>query len=157
MFVCSGRIGLEKNLPAFIDLDLPGSKVIIGPGPLLGSVRRRYSSAHFVGYLPAAEFAASVACADVFVFPSLTDTFGLIMLEAMACGVPVAALPVTGPIDVVKHGVTGILDTDLRVAALAALNLRREDCRDYAMQFTWYDGAQKLLSTPAPRTTPLVT
>ena len=152
LFVCSGRVCLEKNLPAFLDLDLPGSKLVIGPGPLLGSLRRRYPRVHFTGFLPAAQFAASVSCADVFVFPSLTDTFGLVMLEAMACGVPVAAFPVTGPIDVVRQGVTGILDADLRKAALTALDLRREDCRAYATQFTWHDCAQKLLATLAPRT-----
>jgi len=157
IFVCSGRVCIEKNLPAFLNLDLPGSKLVVGPGPLLKTYRRKYPNVRFTGYLPPKVFAATVASADVFVFPSVTDTFGLVMLEAMACGVPVAAFPVTGPIDVVRHGVSGILNADLREAALAALTLRREDCREYATHFTWRDCADKLLATLKPRTPVVVT
>lgn len=151
IFVCSGRVCLEKNLPAFLESDLPGSKLVIGPGPMLPKLRRRYPAAHFTGYLPPQEYAQHLAAADVFVFPSVTDTFGLVMLEAMACGVPVAAYPVTGPIDVVKHGVTGVLHQDLRTAALQALELNRQDCRQYAMRFPWSTCAWQLFNTLTAR------
>jgi glycosyltransferase involved in cell wall biosynthesis len=100
-------------------------------------MRRRYPAVHFTGYRYGEELAATIAAADVFVFPSLTDTFGLVMLEAMACGLPVAAFPVTGPLDVVEQGVTGILDPDLRRAALAALELDPGACIEQARRCTW--------------------
>ena len=153
LFVCSGRVCLEKNLPAFLDADLPGSKLVIGPGPMLPKLRRRYPNVHFTGYLPPRQYAQQLAAADVFVFPSVTDTFGLVMLEAMACGVPVAAYPVTGPIDVVKHGVTGILDANLQDAAMSALQLSRDACRQYAMQFSWNTCASQLFDALSARQT----
>jgi glycosyltransferase involved in cell wall biosynthesis len=132
-----GRVAVEKNIEAFLDLDLPGSKYVVGDGPDLIRLRRHYPDAVFAGEKFGQELVAHLASADVFVFPSLTDTFGLVLLEAMACGVPIAAFPVTGPIDVVKHGVTGILDRDLRCAALKALQLNAQDCVDYARRFSW--------------------
>jgi glycosyltransferase involved in cell wall biosynthesis len=143
VFVCVGRVAVEKNIEAFLALDLPGSKLVVGGGPALEQMRRRYPEAHFTGYRYGEELAATVAAADVFVFPSLTDTFGLVMLEAMACGLPVAAFPVTGPLDVVEPGVTGILDTDLRKAALGALDLDPAACTAQARRFTWEEASRQ--------------
>jgi len=138
VFVNVGRVAVEKNIKVFLDMDLPGSKVVIGDGPDLEQLKQKYPHVLFTGYKFGHELASHVASADVFVFPSLTDTFGIVLLEAMACGVPVAAYPVTGPIDVVKNGVTGILDTDLQKAALAALALEPDDCVAYAQAHTWH-------------------
>jgi glycosyltransferase involved in cell wall biosynthesis len=116
-----GRVAVEKGIGDFLRLDLPGTKLVVGDGPALEECRRRYPEAVYAGYRHGEELAAYVAASDVFVFPSRTDTFGLVLLEAMACGVPVAAYPVTGPQDVVTDGVNGMLDEDLRTAALAAM------------------------------------
>jgi glycosyltransferase involved in cell wall biosynthesis len=164
IFMYAGRIAVEKNLDAFLGLDLPGSKVLVGDGPDRAKLSRRYPDAAFVGYKFGTELAAYLASADVFVFPSRTDTFGLVMLEAMACGTPVAAYPVTGPIDVVRDGITGILDEDLRAAACRALVLDRAACRRAVLRRSWAaataefashlvlaDGAADLLARPAPR------
>ena len=118
-----GRIAVEKGVEDFLALDLPGTKLVVGGGPAAADLQRRYPDAVFAGYRHGEDLAAHIAASDVFVFPSRTDTFGLVLLEAMACGVPVAAYPVTGPIDVVVPGVTGVLSEDLRAAALAALHL----------------------------------
>jgi glycosyltransferase involved in cell wall biosynthesis len=146
-----GRVAVEKNIEAFLQLDLPGTKVIVGDGPARAELQTKYPRAKFVGYKFGEELASHVAAADVFVFPSRTDTFGLVLLEAMACGVPVAAYPVTGPIDVVTQGVTGCLDTDLRAAALAALRLDPNQCRAYALANTWETATRQFLSHLAPR------
>lgn len=132
-----GRVAVEKNIAAFLELDLPGTKQVIGAGPQLEECRSRYPEVVFHGYRFGAELAQQLAEGDCFVFPSLTDTFGLVMLEAMACGLPVAAFPVTGPIDVVTPGVTGVLDQDLRAAALAAVELDSARCREHALMRTW--------------------
>ena len=132
-----GRVAVEKNIEAFLQLDLPGSKVIVGDGPDLERLRQQYPGVLFTGFKFGAELSQHLAAADVFVFPSLTDTFGIVLLEAMACGLPVAAYPVTGPIDVVRNGVTGVLDTDLGKAALAALDLDPQACTDYVKQYSW--------------------
>jgi len=137
VFLNAGRVAAEKNIKAFLDLDLPGSKVVVGDGPDLEKLKQGYPQVLFTGYKFGDELAAHIASADVFVFPSLTDTFGIVLLEAMACGVPVAAYPVTGPVDVVLNGLTGILDTDLHKAALAALDLDSDDCVAYAQAHTW--------------------
>jgi glycosyltransferase involved in cell wall biosynthesis len=135
--IYAGRVAIEKNLEAMLGADLPGSKLVVGDGPDLDRLRRRYPSVRFVGYKFGEELAAHLAAADVFVFPSRTDTFGLVMLEAMACGTPVAAFPVTGPIDVVADGVTGALDEDLAAAVDRALRLSRDACRRAALERTW--------------------
>ena len=140
-----GRIAVEKGLEDFLDLDLPGSKLVVGDGPATEDLRRRYPSAHYAGYRYGVVLAQYVSCADVFVFPSRTDTFGLVLLEAMACGVPVAAYPVTGPRDVVTDGVTGALDTDLRNAALRALTMSPDACRNQALRYTWAAASQQFL------------
>lgn len=146
-----GRVAIEKNIEAFLKVDLPGTKVIVGDGPARAELEAKYPNAKFVGFKYGEELAAHVAAADVFVFPSRTDTFGLVLLEAMACGVPVAAYPVTGPIDVVTQGVTGELNEDLRVAALAALKLDANQCRAYALANTWETATRQFLSHLAPR------
>lgn len=146
-----GRVAVEKNIEAFLKLDLPGTKVIVGDGPARAELEASYRNAKFVGFKFGEELAAHVAAADVFVFPSRTDTFGLVLLEAMACGVPVAAYPVTGPIDVVTQGVTGALNEDLRAATLAALKLDPQQCRAYALANTWETATRQFLSQLAPK------
>ena len=141
-----GRVAVEKNHEAMLTADLPGSTLIVGDGPDLTKLRARYPAAHFVGYKFGEELARYLAAADVFVFPSRTDTFGIVMLEAMACGTPVAAYPVTGPIDVVDDGVTGCLDLDLAQATRGALGLSREDCRRAALARTWDKATAEFMS-----------
>lgn len=137
IFIYMGRVAVEKNIEAFLKLDLPGSKLVVGDGPDLGKLQQRYPNVHFTGYRFGHELAQYLAAADVFVFPSLTDTYGLVMLEAMACGLPVAAFPVTGPIDVVQNGITGVLNNDLQQAALAALDVNPDACIEYAHARSW--------------------
>jgi glycosyltransferase involved in cell wall biosynthesis len=141
-----GRVAVEKNLDAFLGLDLPGTKVVVGDGPDRTQLEQRYPTARFVGYKFGDDLARCLSAADVFVFPSRTDTFGLVMLEAMACGTPVAAFPVTGPIDVVTQGVDGALDEDLARATLAALALDRSACRRSALSRTWDRASGQFLS-----------
>ncbi len=150
IFAFVGRVAVEKNIAAFLSLQLPGSKLIIGSGPQQNELQRRFPSAHFFGARQGEELARLVASADVFVFPSRTDTFGLVMLEALASGVPVAAFPVPGPIDVITDAKVGVLSEDLQQAALQALQLRSADCRAYAEQFTWRRTAEQFLSYLAP-------
>lgn len=145
IFVNVGRVAIEKNLPAFLDLDLPGSKVVIGGGPQLAELRQRYRDVHFLGSMEGETLVSHLASADVFVFPSLTDTFGIVQLEALACGVPVAAFPVMGPIDVLSGSNVGILDEDLGVACRAALGISRQACRDFALTRSWNRSAQQFL------------
>lgn len=132
-----GRVAVEKNLEAFLKLDIDGDKVIVGDGPARAELEKHYPEAHWLGYRKGQALINEYAKADVFVFPSLTDTFGLVMLEAMACGTPVAAFPVTGPIDVVQNGVNGCLDNDLAAAIAGALRVDRESCRKFAGQNDW--------------------
>jgi len=145
IFVNVGRLAVEKNLEAFLSLDLPGSKVVIGDGPQEAELRRRFPQTHFLGQLEEERLAAHVAAADVFVFPSKTDTFGIVQLEALACGVPVAALPVPGPRDVIGDNPVGVLDTDLRKACLEALHVSREACRAFALTRSWERSALQFL------------
>jgi 1,2-diacylglycerol 3-alpha-glucosyltransferase/glucuronosyltransferase len=137
IFLSVGRVAVEKNSSAFLALDLPGSKVVVGDGPMLEELRRRHPDAHFLGKREGKELARLYASADVFVFPSRTDTFGLVLLEALASGLPVAAYPVPGPLDVIGGSGAGVLDKDLRQAALAALDIPREHCREHALHYTW--------------------
>ncbi len=145
VFLYVGRVAVEKNIEAFLRLDLPGSKVVVGSGPSLESLRQAFPNVHFLGPRQGEELATLFASADVFVFPSRTDTFGLVLLEALASGTPVAAFPVTGPIDVIGKAPVGVLDEDLRGAALGALKVSREACRDYAEQFSWSASADRFL------------
>ena len=132
-----GRVAIEKNIDAFLSMPWSGSKIVIGDGPERTRLERQYPDATFTGYKFAEELARHLAAADVMVFPSRTDTFGLVNLEAMACGVPVAAYPVTGPIDVIEDGVTGALDLNLAHAALRALKIDPQACRQRALQSGW--------------------
>lgn len=136
-FLYVGRVSREKNVEAFLNLDLPGRKVVVGDGPILGYLRKRYPDAVFKGAKTGEDLAREYSNADVFVFPSRTDTFGIVLLEALASGVPVAAFPVMGPLDVVGESGCGCLDRDLRRAALQALDIPRDKCRDHALRFTW--------------------
>lgn len=145
IFAYMGRVAVEKNIDDFLSLDLPGTKVVIGDGPDRKVLEARYPQAEFLGYKFGVELALCLSAADAFVFPSRTDTFGLVMLEAMACGTPVAAYPVTGPIDVVTRGVTGVLDPDLRKAALGALAIDRDLCARVAAGCTWERASAQFL------------
>jgi len=137
VFLYAGRVAVEKNIEAFLRLDLPGSKVVVGDGPQRDSLARRFPAAHFAGWRQGAALAAAYAGSDVCVFPSKTDTFGLVILEAMACGTPVAAYPVTGPLDVIPGSGAGVLDTDLGRAARGALDCDRAACRRHAERYSW--------------------
>ena len=137
IFLYVGRLAVEKNVEAFLALDLPGTKWVVGDGPARAALEARFPRARFHGVREGDTLAERYSQADAFVFPSRTDTFGLVMLEAMACGTPVAAYPVTGPIDVVTPGVTGVLDDDLRAAALACLALDRTTVRARALDASW--------------------
>jgi glycosyltransferase involved in cell wall biosynthesis len=146
IFVSVGRVAVEKNLEAFLSLDLPGTKVVIGHGPQEAELRRRFPDAKFLGLLEDKTLAAHLAAADAFVFPSRTDTFGVVQLEALACGVPIAAYPVTGPRDVVAGNPIGVLDEDLRAACLGALRLSREACRNFALSRSWEKSARQFIA-----------
>ncbi len=154
IFLYVGRVAVEKNIEAFLKLDLPGSKWVAGIGPALEGFKARYTDVNFLGVLNQHELAEVYASADVFVFPSKTDTFGLVLPEAMACGLPVAAYPVTGPIDVITDPRAGALDEDLRNACLRALELKREDVAEYAKRFSWRSATEQFLSHLHPRHTP---
>src|SRR5262244_2318353 len=145
IFVSVGRVAVEKNLEAFLSLDLPGTKAVIGHGPQEAELRRRFPDAKFFGLLEDKRLAAHLAAADAFVFPSRTDTFGVVQLEALACGVPVAAFPVTGPKDVIAGNPIGALNDDLRLACLAALNVSREACRAFALNLSWENSARQFI------------
>jgi glycosyltransferase involved in cell wall biosynthesis len=132
-----GRVAVEKNIEAFLNMPWPGTRIVIGDGPQRARLQALNTEAHFLGFRFGEDLAAHLAAADVMVFPSRTDTFGLVNLEALACGVPVAAYPVTGPIDVIEQGVTGFLDEDLGVAARKALSLDPQTCRAHALRWSW--------------------
>jgi glycosyltransferase involved in cell wall biosynthesis len=151
-FLYAGRLAVEKNIEAFLDLELPGSKLVVGDGPDRASLERRYTNATFTGALSGEALTRAYASADVLVFPSRTDTFGLVMLEALACGTPVAAYPVTGPRDILGAASppVGGLDEDLRVAALAALTVDRAVCRRFAEGFSWRAAATMFLGNLVP-------
>jgi glycosyltransferase involved in cell wall biosynthesis len=149
VFVCVGRAAVEKNLEAFLELDLPGSKVIVGDGPARFALQQKYPDAVFLGALQGEALAEVYAAADVFVFPSKTDTFGLVLLEALASGLPVAAFPVTGPRDVIGAAPVGVLDEDLRKACLEALSIPAQACVDFAAKHTWEASAQAFIDNMA--------
>jgi glycosyltransferase involved in cell wall biosynthesis len=152
-----GRVAPEKNLDAFLDADVPGSKVVVGDGPALESLKRRHPDVLFLGALSGEELASAYRAADCFVFPSLTDTFGLVVIEALACGTPVAAFPVTGPVDIlgrdgcgVDEGLeapAGAVDTVLERAIATALTVRREDAARLGARFSWQRATDQFLTT----------
>ena len=137
VYLSVGRVAVEKNLEAFLDLDLPGTKLVVGDGPARAALERDYPDAVFLGARHGEELAEIYAAADVFVFPSKTDTFGLVLLEALASGLPVAAFPVTGPRDVIGSAPVGVLRDDLQKACLEALDIPRETCTEFAAGHTW--------------------
>ena len=146
IFLYVGRVAVEKNLPAFLDLDLPGSKVVVGDGPALAALEARYPQVNFLGVHSGAALANIYASCDAFVFPSRSDTFGIVLLEALASGLPVAAYNVTGPGDVFADGVGGVLSDDLRQAALAALTIDRQIARGKAMSYSWQNCAEQFIA-----------
>jgi len=155
IWLYAGRLAIEKNIKAFLDLDLPGTKWVVGGGPQYKELKRRYPDARFFGSVDTEELSCRYAEADCFVFPSRTDTFGLVMVEALASGVPVAGYPVPGPLDVVTNDKVGALDEDLKKACLAAIGCEPADCRAHAETFTWEQCARQFHDTlrPIPRST----
>lgn len=145
IFATVGRVAVEKNLEAFLSLDLPGTKIVIGDGPQRAELERRFPEAKFLGEKTGKDLTSHIAAADVFVFPSLTDTFGVVQLEALACGTPVAAFPVTGPKDVIADHPVGAIDNDLRAACLRALTMSRETCRNFALERSWENSARQFV------------
>jgi glycosyltransferase involved in cell wall biosynthesis len=145
IFACVGRVAVEKNLEAFLSLDLPGTKIVIGTGPREAELKRRFPEAKFLGLIENGKLAAHLAAADVFVFPSRTDTFGVVQLEALASGVPIAAFPVTGPKDVIGDHPVGMLSEDLRAACMAALGISRDACRAFALDYSWDNSARQFI------------
>ncbi|OJX68554.1 glycosyltransferase family 1 protein [Magnetospirillum sp. 64-120] len=145
-----GRVAVEKNIQAFLDLDLPGSKVVVGDGPQLEDLRRKHPEVRFAGARFGDDLARHYAGADVFVFPSRTDTFGLVLLEALASGLPVAAYPVPGPLDVIGDSPAGVLSDDLRDAALRAGDITPETCRQHALRFSWAACTRQFLENLRP-------
>lgn len=146
----AGRVAVEKNIEAFLALDLPGSQVVVGDGPDLQDLKMRYPKVIFTGYRTGQSLVEAISAADVFVFPSRTDTFGLVLLEAMACGVPVAAFPVSGPIDVVRNGINGHLSENLKQAIEQAAAVDPEQCRRYALECSWTRCAEQFLDQLTP-------
>jgi glycosyltransferase involved in cell wall biosynthesis len=149
-FLYVGRVSVEKNLEGFLSLDLPGTRIVAGQGPALERLQRRFPDVRFLGILSRDQLATLYSSVDVFVFPSRTDTFGLVMLEALACGTPVAAFPVQGPIDVVGNSNVACLNEDLRTAALRALRIRRDRCRRHAEGFSWRAASEQFLALQTP-------
>ncbi|MCP8937371.1 glycosyltransferase family 1 protein [Alsobacter sp. SYSU M60028] len=145
IFLCVARVAVEKNIEAFLKLDLPGTKVVVGDGPARAELAARYPRARFLGFLSGAALADAYASADAFVFPSLTDTFGLVVLEALAAGLPVAAYPVAGPRDILAGSGCGALDKDLAAAAMAALAIPRSRCRNFAAGHSLADSVRSFL------------
>ncbi|MGM4916987.1 glycosyltransferase [Tardiphaga sp. 813_E8_N1_3] len=146
IFLSVGRVAVEKNLEAFLDLDLPGTKVVVGDGPARAALEAKHPDALFTGALQGEALAVAYASADVFVFPSKTDTYGLVLLEALASGVPVAAFPVTGPKDVIGASPVGVLSDDLRHACLKALEISPQECLKFAAGHTWEASARAFVS-----------
>ena len=150
VFLYVGRVSVEKNIEAFLVLDLPGTKVVAGVGPALAWLQRRFPEVHFLGVLDSQALARLYSAATVFVFPSRTDTFGLVLLEALACGTPVAAYPVQGPIDVVGGADIAVLHNDLRTAALRAMRIDRTRCREYAQSYSWAACTRQFIALQRP-------
>lgn len=145
VFIYVGRVAVEKNITAFLDLNLPGKKVVVGDGPQRRVLEEQYKDVIFTGPQQGERLAEHYASADVFVFPSRTDTFGIVLLEALASGLPVAAYPVVGPRDVIEHGKTGILSDDLQNAAIQAMGLNSENCQRAAQKYSWAESARQFL------------
>ncbi len=145
IFLCVARVAVEKNIEAFLSLDLPGTKVVVGEGPARAELAARFPRAVFLGLRTGQDLADVYASADAFVFPSRTDTYGLVLLEALAAGVPVAAFPVTGPREILQGSGCGVLSDDLRMAALSALTIPRERCRAFATRHDLADSTRSFV------------
>jgi glycosyltransferase involved in cell wall biosynthesis len=145
-----GRVAIEKNLEAFLALSIPGTKVVVGDGPKLDGLKKQYPDVVFAGFETGEPLAKTMAAADVFVFPSRTDTFGIVMLDALACGVPVAAYPVQGPLDVLVDNQTGCMRENLQDAFYGALNLNSEDCRQQALKYSWQNCSAQFFNNLVP-------
>lgn len=154
IFVYVGRVAVEKNIEAFLKADLPGAKVVVGPGPQLEELKRKYPDVVFPGSKSGVELARYFADADVMVFPSFTDTFGLVILESMACGTPVAAYIAPGPKDIIPGSGAGAVNDDLRTACLEALSMDRARCREYAEGFSWRACAEEFVRNLKPQPRP---
>jgi glycosyltransferase involved in cell wall biosynthesis len=150
IYLYVGRVAVEKNIADFLDLNMPGSKVVVGGGPQLDALRRKYPAVRFVGPQQGEELARYYSAADVFVFPSRTDTFGNVVLEALASGVPVAAYPVPGPKDILAGSGVGVLDTDLAAAVRKALTIAPDACRAFALGYSWRSSAEQFLANVIP-------
>ena len=150
IFLYVGRVAVEKNIEAFLALDLPGTKAVVGDGPQLEEMKRRHPEVRFAGARFGEDLAHHYAAGDVFVFPSRTDTFGLVLLEALASGLPVAAYPVPGPADVIGDSPVGVLDPDLGKAARAAVSIDPALCRAYALEFSWAASTRQFVDNLAP-------
>ena len=146
VFLYVGRIAVEKQVDAFLRLDLPGEKWVAGEGPARRRLQAEFPEARWLGVLDGQDLARLYRSADVMVFPSVTDTFGLVMVESMACGTPVAAFPVPGPLDVIGNSQGGVMHADLREACLQALNLSREQVRQRAEEFSWSAATEQMLA-----------
>ncbi len=150
VFMYAGRVAVEKNIEAFLQLALPGTKYVVGDGPVRQTLSEKYPEVRFAGYQHGENLARYMGAADVFVFPSKTDTFGVVLLEALASGVPIAAFPVPGPKDIILNDRVGKLSNDLQSAALSALSLKPEDCRRYALAYTWEKCTQQFVENLVP-------
>jgi glycosyltransferase involved in cell wall biosynthesis len=149
-----GRVAVEKNIAAFLETDLPGTKVVVGDGPQLDALKLKHKDAHFLGVKQGEELAACFANADCFVFPSLTDTFGLVILEAMAAGTPVAGFSVPGPRDLIPGSNAGAVNDDLRIACEEAIKCSREATRAYAETYSWRACAEQFIDNLEPLPVP---
>jgi glycosyltransferase involved in cell wall biosynthesis len=136
--LCVSRVSKEKNLEKFLEMDYPGFlKIMVGDGPMLETYRRQYPAVHFTGFKTGVDLAKYYANAEVFVFPSQWETFGIVMIEAMACGTPVAAYPCQGPEDVIDEGVTGCMNADLKQAVTDCLFLNRNQVWSGSQRWSW--------------------
>ncbi|NOT10480.1 MAG: glycosyltransferase family 1 protein [Methylococcaceae bacterium] len=148
MFV--GRVAIEKNIAGFLSLDIPGTKIVVGDGPQMEELKAKFPETVFVGFLSGEPLAKHIAAADVFVFPSRTDTFGIVMLDALASGIPVAAFPVAGPVDVITSDKVGKLDDNLKHAIMGALQLDAQDCRNFALKYSWTNCTEQFFNNLVP-------
>jgi glycosyltransferase involved in cell wall biosynthesis len=149
-----GRVAVEKNISAFVETELPGTKVVVGDGPQMDVLKEKHKDVHFLGVKQGEELAACFANADCFVFPSLTDTFGLVILEAMAAGTPVAGYNVPGPRDLIPGTGAGAVNDDLKIACEEAIRCSRETTRAYAETYSWRACAEQFINNLEPLPVP---